>query len=385
MSRPNFFKTFACEDGRPAFQPTFGNRYLTEAFLQALSTLGPGSLLDELLTTMDQNVRNSCGGLQKICVYSTSYRLAKQIIFWDEQADVVEVGPTLLTMRKDHLLSLKPSEMQLFHRHRQTSDPKERKQIFLLPTLSDDLRAMLLLRSLADKKSTRGTRRFLSTADFATAIRRRGLKPGNVKLVLCVLNLMQAKFLCDKGLAVLGQAIMGKSRTCNDCMASVDRKMERVDRLLTRAICVLDQHTTHPYLRGRVEEVIAESVAVRVFKQMLSYRSSWPSLADIQQQVNECSGHFQRSLHAYSEGSFFADSARLGVIWRLSAVFAALFSRDILRLLDHLEHFNHALAACKVYHPNYEKQWVIKRALAVANLGIQTVHPAITLIRKVSP
>lgn len=154
-SRPNFFKTFACEDGFQALGPPFDCGYLTQAFLQALKTLRPGGSLDELLTTMDQNVRESCSGLQKICVYSTSYRLSKQIIFWDEQADVVAV-PTLLTMRKDHLLSLKPSELRLFHRHRQTSDPKERKEIFLLPTLSDDLRAMLLLRSLADKKSARG-------------------------------------------------------------------------------------------------------------------------------------------------------------------------------------------------------------------------------------
>ena len=154
-SRPNFFKTFACEDGFQALGPPFGCGYLTQAFLQALKTLRPGGSLDELLTTMDQHVRESCSGLQKICVYSTSYRLSKQIIFWDEQADVVAV-PTLLTMRKDHLLSLKPSELRLFHRHRQTSDPKERKEIFLLPTLSDDLRAMLLLRSLADKKSARG-------------------------------------------------------------------------------------------------------------------------------------------------------------------------------------------------------------------------------------
>lgn len=154
-SRPNFKKTFACEDGFQALGPPFGCGYRTQAFLQALKTLRPGGSLDELLATMDQNVRESCRGLQKICVYSTSYRLSKQIIFWDEQADVVAV-PTLLTMRKSHLLSLKPSELRLFHRYRQTSDPKERKEIVLLPTMSDDLRAMLLLRSLADKKSARG-------------------------------------------------------------------------------------------------------------------------------------------------------------------------------------------------------------------------------------
>ena len=169
-SRPNFFKVFACEEGRAAIGWPHG--FLTEAFVAALGNLRCGGTLDELLTLLDENIRTLCSpGLQKVCIYSTSYRLAKQIVFWDQHADAAfDVGPTLLTMRKGHLSTLKPPEWQLFHKHR-CGSPKERKQILALPSLSDDLRAMLLLRILAEKRSGRGLlRESLNHARFCPVI-----------------------------------------------------------------------------------------------------------------------------------------------------------------------------------------------------------------------
>ena len=196
---------------------------------------------------------------------------------------------------------------------------------------------------------------------------------------------MQAKFLCDKSLAVLGQTITARSTSCEGLFASVERKMGRVEKLLARVATVLDQHSTDPYLIGRVEEVVAGSIAVQVFQQMLHFRSLWPSVRDFQHQASECSGHFRRALHAYAEASLTKDAVRVAVVWRLAAMFAALFARDITGLADQLEHFRAALANCNAYHPDYHKHWVIKRALAVANLGIRLLHPAMALLEIVSP
>ena len=157
-SRPNFFKIFACEEGRVALGSPSSYSYLTQALLTTLELLKHGCTLDQLLTSIDGNFRGSCNlGLQKLCMYSTSYRLAKQIIIWDRPADTVSnVGPTLLTSMRKNQLSLKPSEQRLFQRHRHSSDPQTRKEILSIPALSHDLRAMLLLRALAEKRPASG-------------------------------------------------------------------------------------------------------------------------------------------------------------------------------------------------------------------------------------
>lgn len=379
-SRPNFFQIYACEDGRQAFGCPDSHSHLIESFLKALSGVKHGCTLDDLLNHIDESIRASCSlGLQKFCTYSTSYRLAKQIIFWNGLTQAApEARPTLMTsMRKSKLFSLKPSEQHLFQRYRHSRDVQERRQIISLPALSEDLRALLLVRSLAEKRSATGAKRFLSTAVCSRAIKRQGLKLHNVELVICEVNMMQAKFLCDKCLALLGQAILARSRHREDSIRSVDRKMRRVDSLLARVWNVLDQHSADPYLQGRVEEVIAGSIAVHLFKGMLSGQSFWHSLNDFHRQAFECSGHFQRALHAYAEGALTKDAARLAAIWRLSAIFAALFARDKPCIVEQLEHFNLALAFCNTHHPNYQNQWVVKRVLAVANLGIQVVHPTV--------
>lgn len=224
----------------------------------------------------------------------------------------------------------------------------------------------------------------MSTAASAKAICRKGLRPSNIKMVVCELNVMQAKFLCDKSLVMLGQAIMARAGMYKTCMESVDRKMGRVDNLLTRVVCMIDQHATHPYMRGRVEEIIAGKIAVHVFQKLASQKNSWPSLQDLHQQTFDGSVHFRRALHAYAEGSLLEDTARLAVIWRLSAILCAAFARDLHGLLDHFEQFNEALAACKAYYPNYEKSWVIKKVFAVVNRALQILHPAVALIRRVS-
>ena len=371
--RPHFFRVFACEEGRFALGFEYSCGYLTYAFWKTLQDIEKQACtLDELLRGIEKNIRTCCNrGLQQPCVYSTSYRLAKDITLFDISPEAPsQVGPTLLTsMKKNQLENLKPGEHRLFHLHRTSSDPHQRKRIFSrLGSASDDLRALLLLRTLT-------RRRFLKTATFVEALKRHSLRPSKVQRIFCELKLMQAKFLCDKSIALLSQGITNRSPNHIKRMESVDRKLHRIERLTARVVHVFDQHCTDAYLRGKMEEVIAGSIAVHLLKPLLDFPNSWPSLQPMSLQAAECAGHFQRALHAYAEGSLPSDTARLAVIWRIASLFASMFACDFHAAAIQTEYLERALVACNEHHPNYKKHWVIQRILGVVRFGFQLFGP----------
>ena len=373
--RPHFFRVFACEEGRLALGFEYSCGYLTYAFRKTLLDIEKQvCTLDEVLRGIEKNIRTCCSrGLQQLCVYSTSYRLAKDITLFDISSDAPsQAGPTLLTsMKKNQLENLKPGEHRLFHLHRTSWDPHQRKRVFSrLGSASDDLRALLLLRTLPRQ-------RFLKTATFVEALKRHSLRPSMVQRIFCELQLMQAKFLCDKSIALLSQGITSRSPNHIKLkrMESIDRKLYRIERLTARAVHVFDQHCTDAYLRGKMEEVIAGSIAVHVLKPLLHFPNSWPSLQPLSLQAAECAGHFQRALHAYAEGSLTSDTARLAVIWQIASLFSSIFACDFHAAAMQMEYLETALVACNEQHPNYKKHWVIQRILKVVRFGCRLFVP----------
>ena len=174
-SRPNFFQIYACEEGRTAEGDPVSSGYLTSAIFKSLQQLSTKACtLDELLTDIDRNLRACCSlGRQKFCMHSTAYRLAKDILIWDEALgqSVVPAPPLLASMGKKRLVTLKPMEQHVFHRHRHGK--VIRPQEMLLHT--DDLKAMILLRDLAGGISQK--RRLLQSAEFVSAVKRERLRP----------------------------------------------------------------------------------------------------------------------------------------------------------------------------------------------------------------
>ena len=192
---------------------------------------------------------------------------------------------------------------------------------------------------------------------------------------------MQAKFLCDQSLALLGKAI---TTSFSAPVQSVERKLRRVDHLLQKLVSLMDMHSSDPYLRGRVEEVIAGSVAVRILKDLHTFGLAWSSCASLRAQAVECAGHYRAALQAYAEAALAADSARLAVIWRIASLFAAMFAKDLPDLAKQLAHLEQAVANCSSYHPNYRHQRVIKPVLAVAKLGVRFLQPGLVFVRCMS-
>ena len=378
-SRPNFFQIYACEEGRTAEGDPASGGYLTSAVLKSLQQLSTKACtLDELLTNIDQNLRACCSlGRQKFCMYSTAYRLAKDILVWDEAlGQSVVPAPTLLaTVGKKRLMTMKPMEQRVFHQHRQGK--VIRPQEMLLQT--DDLKAMILLRDLAGGPSRK--RRFLQSAKFVKAIKRERLRPRNLEMLMFELNAMQAKFLCDQSLALLGKAI---TTSFSIPTQSVERKLRRVDDLLRKVVSLMDLHLSDAYMRGKVEEVIAGSIAARTLQDLHTFGRTWSFCPSLRAQAVECAGHYRAALQAYAEAALAADSARLAVIWRIASLFAAMFARDLPDLASQLAHLEHAVANCSLYHPNYRNQWVIRPVLAVAKLGVRFLQPGVAFLQCLS-
>ena len=194
-----FFSVFASEYGRLAFYDPASHGFLVAAFLKALQGCGSQRCsLHYALEDICIRMRPGQGisdARQKPCIYSTAYGLAKNILFLDPTLPDSVPAPTLLVrMSRARLMQWTAVEMDIFRKHRAASSLRRRQQLVRHSALSTDVRALMLLRDVAVEK-THGKPRYLKTTEFFNSIRRHGVRPRNIPTVVCMINIIHAKYL----------------------------------------------------------------------------------------------------------------------------------------------------------------------------------------------
>ena len=279
-SRPNFFTVFACESGRCAFyyDKESSHGFLVAAFLETLRKRGSGRCsLDcvfQGICSHMHDVRTSCGfGRQKPCIYSTAYAMSKDILFVDPSTSNSSPVPTLLvSMSKARMIQWAASDVDVLRKHRASFSLRRRQQLVCSAALSEEARAIMILRDVAVEKTSR-QRRFLRTVDYVTAIRSHGVRPRNVHCVMCMINIMQAKYLCDKATVLVTDAVFANQSRRNSNLASAERKIGRIECLVEKVVCEVEACSVEPFFRGRVEEIIAGSLAVQLLKKLATLKA----------------------------------------------------------------------------------------------------------------
>ena len=135
-----------------------------------------------------------------------------------------------------------------------------------------------------------------------------------------------------------------------------------------------------PYFRGKTEEVLAGSLAVRILKKMMMLLAQPQIRQGLHREMQECASHFCQALHAYAEGSLEWDASRLAVIWHISLMFSALVAGDIRELQLQINRFHSSLLAFEQHCVDYRQLWVIKTVLSFLRLSIRRLCPSHSLI-----
>ena len=382
-TRPNFFQVFACESGRPAFTNlVLQHGFFAEALVKTLRGCRTHRCtLDYVFEGICLHMHGIYGrGKQRICVHSTAYASSKSILFLDPTETTCRPAPTLLaSIPKSRLMQWSTAELDIFRKHRASQSLRRRKRLVNHPSLSEDARAIMILQNVRSERTGR-RHRFLKTAEFVSAIRGHSVRPCNIQGLLCMINLTQAKYLCDKATILVVNAAFANPSERASSFQSVERKLGRVERLVDKVLTVVDACEMEPYFRGKTEEVLAGSLAVRILKKMMMLLAQPQIRQGLHREMQECASHFCQALHAYAEGSLEWDASRLAVIWHISLMFSALVAGDIRELQLQINRFHSSLLAFEEHCVDYRQSWVIKTVLSFLRLSIRRLCPSHSLI-----
>ena len=255
-----------------------------------------------------KDVRASCGfGRQRPCIYSTAYSLSKEILFVNPAVCRNSPAPTLLaSMSKPRLVQWVADDVDFLRKSRASLHRlilfghRRRHQLSRRPRLSEDARAIIILNDVAHVVAL-GKRRSVQRLEYVTSTRRQG--SSNVQCVLCMIDIMQAKYLCDKTTVLITDAFFANDPNRQKNLQSAQRSFGRIDSLIEKIVSVLDSCSMEPFFRGRLEEIIAGRLAVQLLEQMTRLEEQ-PGIRELLHRgARECAFHFCNSLHAYAEGS----------------------------------------------------------------------------------